>query len=66
MFVRILVEYEVLGDNKFSYIESFNTEAKSQPQFVLPLCKLRFAKSLLSRGILACNIKVIDSEYVRD
>ena len=55
MIVKILFEYNVVGDDKYTYIESFETDihkctAKS-------CVRNRLRKSLLNRGIIIENIK---------
>ena len=59
MIVKILFEYNVVGDDKYTYIESFETDinehiAKSMQTSCV---RNRLRKSLLNRGIIIENIK---------
>lgn len=59
MIVRVLFEYDVVGDDKYTYIESFETDVhKSTRKSMVASCvRNRLRKSLLNRGIIVENIK---------
>ena len=59
MIVKVLFEYYVVGDDDYTYIESFETNihectAKSMRTSCV---RNRLRKSLLARGIVIENIK---------
>lgn len=67
MLVRALVEYKVLGDDEYTYIESF--EVRYSGNFILRIdyCwKQRLLRSLAERMIRIEWIKDLSVEYVRD
>ena len=56
----MLAEYEVLGDNQFSYMERFEYEfrGKMSPKTAIEYSKKRIGKELLHRGVLCSKIEV--------
>lgn len=63
MQVIALVEYEVLGDEKYRYIERLEDKWGN---LQWNIWRVRFVRSLLARGIICNKIKVISVEYVGD
>lgn len=63
MRVVALVEYEVLGDEEYAYVERYEVEYGGRAYSVW---RTRFVHDLLARGIICNKIKVISVEYVRD
>ena len=59
MIVKILFEYDVVGDDKYTYIESFETSFSDNitRRIAIGFARNRLLKSLLGRGILIENIK---------
>ena len=59
MIVKILFEYDVVGDDKYTYIESFETDLHecTTKSMIASCARNRLRKSLLARGILIENIK---------
>ena len=56
----MLAEYDVIDDNQFSYMESFEYEFgnKLSPKMVIECSKKRIGKELLRRGVLCSKIEV--------
>lgn len=63
MRVVALVEYEVLGDEEYRYIERLEDEWGN---LQWNIWRVRFVRSLLARRIICNKIKAISVEYVRD
>lgn len=59
MIVKILFEYDVVGDDKYTYIESFETSFRDNitKRNAIEYARNRLLKSLLGRGIVIENIK---------
>jgi hypothetical protein len=59
VIVKILFEYDVVGDDKYTYIESFETNIHecTTKSMRTSCARNRLRKSLLARGILIENIK---------
>ena len=60
MIVKILFEYDVVGDDKYTYIESFETSFRDNNILkcgAIQSARTRLIKSLLNRGIIVENIK---------
>lgn len=67
MIIRALVQYVVLGDNEYSYIETFEIRYKQNNIYRLEYCwRLSVIRRLMSRGIFCEWIKDLSVEYVRD
>jgi hypothetical protein len=67
MLVRALVQYKVLGDDDYTYVEPF--EIRYSSNFILRLdyyWKQRVVRSLAERKIKIEYIKDLSVEYVRD
>ena len=60
MRVVALVEYEVLGDEEYRYIEKLEDEWDN---LQWNLWKVRFVRSLLARGIIVKSIKELEVSY---
>ena len=56
----MLAEYDVIDDNQFSYMESFECEFRGNlsPKMVIEYSKKRIGKELLRRGVLCSKIEV--------
>lgn len=63
MRVVALVEYEVLGDEEYAYVERYEVEYGGGAYSVW---RTRFVHDLLARGIVVKNIKELEVSYVRD
>lgn len=63
MRVVALVEYEVLGDDEYAYVERYEVEYGNGAYSVW---RTRFIRDLLARGIVVKNIKELEVSYVRD
>ena len=63
MRVIALVEYEVLGDEEYEYIERYEVEYEGG---VYSVWRTRFVRDLLARGIVVKSIKELEVSYVRD
>ena len=67
MIVRALVEYKMLGDDEYIYIEPFEIRYPSNAISRLDYCwKQRVIRSLAERKIKIEYIKDLSVEYVRD
>lgn len=67
MLVRALVEYKVLGDDKYIYIEPFKVRFKGNNQnLVKNYWRGRLLRSLAQRKIRIEYIKDLSVYYVRD
>ena len=67
MLVRALVEYKVLGDDEYVYIEPFEVRYPSNFILRLDYCwRQRVVRSLAKREIKIEYIKDLSVEYVRD
>lgn len=60
MRVVALVEYEVLGDDEYAYVERYEDEWGN---LQWDIWRVRLVRSLLARGIICNKIKVISVEY---
>lgn len=60
MRVVALVEYEVLGDDEYAYVERYEAEYEGGVHYVW---RTRFVHDLLAREIICNKIKVISVEY---
>ena len=63
MRVVALVEYEMLGDDEYAYVEKYETEWGNE---VYSVWRTRFVYELLARGIVVKSIKELEVSYVRD
>ena len=63
MRVVALVEYEVLGDDEYAYVERYEVEYGGG---VYSVWRTRFIRDLLTRGIVVKSIKELEVSYVRD
>ena len=63
MRVVALVEYEVLGDEEYAYVERYEVEYGGGAYSVW---RTRFVHDLLARGIVVKSIKELEVSYVRD
>ena len=67
MLVRALVEYKVLGDDEYIYIEPFEVRFKGNNQnLVKNYWRGRLLRSLTQRKIRIEYIKDLSVYYVRD
>ena len=59
--MRVLAEYEVLGDDKYSYIEPFEYKysEKLTMKMVKEYARRRICNELLQRGVLCNKLEVI-------
>jgi hypothetical protein len=62
MRVIALVEYEVLGDDEYAYVERFEKYYNKKAVAVWSW-KIQLVHSLLVRGIIVKSIKEISVEY---
>lgn len=60
MRVVALVEYEVLGDDKYRYIEKLEDEWGN---LQWDIWRVRLVRSLLARGIVVKSIKELEVSY---
>lgn len=65
MVVRILVEYEVLGDDEYRYIERFEVQLGDGNKIkqANTFARYKAVHELISRGIIVKSIKEISVEY---
>lgn len=60
MKVEALVEYEIVGNDKYIFIDRYEDEWNN---LLYSVWKARFIRSLLARGIVCSRIKEISVEY---
>lgn len=60
MRVVALVEYEVLGDDEYAYVERYEVEYGGGAYSVW---RTRFVHDLLARGIVVKSIKELEVSY---
>ena len=65
MIVRILVEYEVLGDDEYSYVERFDREYNDTviPKSAEIYTRHYIVNTLAKRGLVIKKIKELRVEY---
>lgn len=65
MNVRILVEYEVLGDNEYAYVEWIDHRLPNDwdKEMLKSYARLKAIRTLISRGIIVKSIKELDISY---
>ena len=65
MVVRILVEYEVLGDDEYAYVEGFEVQLGdgNEIERANTFARYKAVRELISRGIIVKSIKEIDISY---
>lgn len=63
MQILVWVEYEIVGDDEYSYVEKYETRVKSN---LYSVWRTRFVHDLLARGIVVKSIKELEVSYVRD
>lgn len=65
MVVRILVEYEVLGDDEYAYVEWFEAQLGdgNEIERANTFARYKAVRELISRGIIVKSIKEISVEY---
>lgn len=65
MVVRILVEYEVLGDDEYAYVERFEVQLGdgNEIERANTFARYKAVRELISRGIIVKSIKEIDISY---
>lgn len=66
--MRILVEYEVLGDDEYAYVEGFEVQlgVGNEIERANTFARYKAVRELISRGVIVKSIKEISVEYVRD
>ena len=59
MVVRILVEYEVLGDDEYAYVEGFEAQLGDGNEIkrANTFARYKAVRELISRGIIVKSIK---------
>ena len=64
MVVRILVEYEVLGDDEYAYVEWFEAQLGNGNKIeqANTFARYKVVHELISRGIIVKSIKEISVE----
>ena len=62
MRVVVLVEYEVLGDDEYAYVEKYEEVYRNKCEAVR-CWRTRFVHDLLARGIVVKSIKELDISY---
>jgi hypothetical protein len=64
MIVRILVEYEVLGDDEYAYVEEFEVQLGdgNEIERANTFARYEAVRDLISRGIIVKSIKEISVE----
>ena len=62
MRVIALVEYEVLGDDEYAYVERFEKHYLKKSDAVWSW-RVQFIRLLLARGIVVKSIKELSVEY---
>ena len=65
MVVRILVEYEVLGDDEYAYVEGFEVQLGdgNEIERANTFARYKAVRELISRGIIVKSIKEISVKY---
>lgn len=63
MQILVWVEYEIVGDDEYSYVERYEVEYGGGAYSVW---RTRFVHDLLARGIIVKSIKELEVSYVRD
>ena len=65
MVVRILVEYEVLGDDEYAYVEGFEVQLGdgNEIERANTFARYKAVRELISRGIIVKSIKELSVEY---
>lgn len=65
MVVRILVEYEVLGDEEYAYVERFEVQLRdgNEIERANTFARYKAVRELISRGIIVKSIKELSVEY---
>lgn len=65
MIVRMLVEYEVLGDDEYAYVEWFEVQLNdgNETKQANTFARYKAVRELISRGIIVKSIKEISVEY---
>jgi hypothetical protein len=65
MIVRVLCEWEEVGDDEYKYVEWIEVEIKSDDiQFVKYYVNKKVLRSLFERGLSISKLKEIEREYV--
>ena len=62
MRVVVLVEYEVVGDDEYAYVERYEGVYRNKCE-TMRCWRTRFVHDLLAREIICNKIKVISVEY---
>lgn len=64
MVVRILVEYEVLDDDEYAYVECFEVQLSDRNEIerANTFARYKAVRELISRGIIVKSIKEISVE----
>ena len=67
MIARMLVEYEVLGDDEYAYIERFEVQLGNGNEIkrTNTFARYKAVHELIRRGIIVKSIKEISVEYVK-
>ena len=65
LVVRILVEYEVLGDDEYAYVEGFEVQLGdgNEIERANTFARYKAVRELISRGIIVKSIKEISVKY---
>lgn len=63
MQILVWVEYEIVGDDEYSYVERVEYAWNSAERNVW---RRRLVHDLLARGIVVKSIKELEVSYVRD
>lgn len=65
MVVQMLVEYEVLGDDEYAYVEWFeqNVRETHLPAHLNMVTRQKVLRDLVKRGIVIKKIKELRVEY---
>lgn len=63
--MRMLVEYEVLGDDEYAYVEWIDHRLPSvwDKEMLKSYARLKVIRTLISRGIIVKSIKELDISY---
>lgn len=67
MIVRMLVEYEVLGDDEYAYVEWFDHILPNgwSKEMLNSYTRGKVVRTLINRGLVIKKIKELEVEYVR-